>query len=130
MQNELEFFKLASQIIPVLFLAITLQSVTASKVMKYEKGEESLRTFRFTIFYLTAGFAILGEAFALANIYLGTVLQESFAVVVMAMVVSVAYIIAEQHSIIAGKAQKAPLYILLALNALLLLYAGYQIAAL
>lgn len=92
---QIEFYKVVSQIIPILFLAISLQSIFILKGEKYDKTENFQRNIHIVNFVLLVFTLVLGEFAALRSIYQNTTSLNNLIMVSLSMLFAVFWIIAE-----------------------------------
>jgi len=92
---QIEFYKIVSQIIPILFLGISLQSIFISNKEKYDSRESFQRNIHIMTFVTFVVVIVLGEFVALRNIYRNTTGPNDLTVVCLSMLFAALWIIAE-----------------------------------
>ncbi len=102
---EIEFYQLVSQIIPVLFLGVSLQSVFISRGEKYNDNETFNREIHISLFVFIAVLLCMGEFVALRSTYINKADSNDLFVVIISMSASVAWIILEHILALKGKSK-------------------------
>jgi uncharacterized BrkB/YihY/UPF0761 family membrane protein len=99
----IEFFKLVSQIIPLLFLAVSLQSIFIARKEKYKASEKFLRNIHILDFVCLVIVLVLGEFAALSSVYKNTPNTNYLIVVCISLLAAVLWIVAEYLLSLIGK---------------------------
>jgi len=95
---QIEFYKIIAEIIPVLFLAVTLQSTFLSKSFNFEKSnneEKQIYLFHLGMLIFLIITLGLGEFTALKVIYTNQMQSDDLLNVIVALIVPCVWIVAE-----------------------------------
>lgn len=103
---QIEFYKIVSQIIPILFLAISLQSTFILTGERYDKKENFQRNVHIANFVALVFTLILGEVAALISVYQNTSHLNYLIVVCLSMLLAVFWIVAEFIIALIGRSKE------------------------
>jgi hypothetical protein len=92
---NIEFYKLTSQIIPVLLVGITLQSQFISRGEKYLNNENFIKNIHIKVFLFIVVLLCIGEFVSLKNVYLNKANKDDLFVVIISLVAGVLWIVAD-----------------------------------
>lgn len=92
---NIEFYKLTSQIIPVLLVGITLQSQFISRGEKYLSNENFIKNIHIKVFLFIVAVLCIGEFVSLKNVYLNKANKDDLFVVIISLVAGVLWIVAD-----------------------------------
>lgn len=103
---EIEFYKLISQIIPILFLGVTLQSVFISRGEKYNSNEDFIREIHILLFVFVVALLCMGEFVALRSVYLGYSYPSDLFIVTLTIGASIVWIVLDHILALKGKSKE------------------------
>ena len=92
---NIEFYKLTSQIIPVLLVGITLQSQFISRGEKYLNNENFIKNIHIKVFLFIVVLLCIGELDSLKNVYPNKANKDDLFVVIISLVAGVLWIVAD-----------------------------------
>lgn len=90
--DKIEFYQIVAQVIPALFLAISLQSNFYVRKEEYSNKENFQRNVHIMVFLCFVLLLVIGEFVALRAVYLSSPLKNDLFVVVFSMMSAVIYI--------------------------------------
>lgn len=92
---NIEFYKLTSQIMPVLLVGITLQSQFISRGEKYLNNENFIKNIHIKVFLFIVALLCIGEFVSLKNVYINKANKDDLFVVIISLVAGVLWIVAD-----------------------------------
>lgn len=92
---NIEFYKLTSQIIPVLLVGITLQSQFISRGEKYVSGEVFIKNIHIKVFLFIVVLLFIGEFVSLKNVYFNKANKDDLFVVAISLIAGALWIVAD-----------------------------------
>lgn len=103
---QIEFYKAVSQILPILFLGVSIQSIFAINGVKYDKEETFSRNIHIMGFIALICILILGETVALKCIFQNEASTKDLELVIFTMSVSILWITVEYLLLLLGKSKE------------------------
>ena len=103
---QTEFYIVVSQILPVLFLAISIQSIFVVKGVKYSKEETFPRNIHILEFITLMCILVLGEIVALKCVYRNTSSIRDLGLIIFTMGVTVLWVVVEYVLLLLGKSKE------------------------
>jgi hypothetical protein len=100
---KIEFYQTIAQIIPVLLLAITAQSVFSNNKIRYSGNERRLRRNHLFSLLITYSLLITTEILALLNMYFNIEITYSLLLTFISIFLACTYILFEQILMLYGK---------------------------
>lgn len=91
----IEFYKLTSQIIPVLLVGITLQSQFISRGEKYLNNENFIKNIHIKVFLFIVALLCIGEFVSLKNVYLNKANKDDLFVIIISLIAGILWIVAD-----------------------------------
>ena len=92
---NIEFYQLTAQIIPILFVGITLQSQFISRGEKYINNESFIKNIHIQVFLFTVALLCIGEFVSLRNVYLKKENKDDLFFVIISLIAGVLWIVAD-----------------------------------